>query len=147
MKCWTFLLLTIVFLVTIPSTVSAIPLFCMDSAGIHSVNPLTGTSVMLTGLNELDTDGFGGGDIAFGNGTLFVMDAAGIHSLNPLTGENSLLTGLNILDTDNVGGGSLAYMLINTNSIPEPTTILLFGVGLLGIAGMGRRKNNPALVA
>lgn len=29
---------------------------------------------------------------------------------------------------------------IGTNVIPEPATLLLFGIGLLGISGMGRRK-------
>ena len=31
---------------------------------------------------------------------------------------------------------------INTNAVPEPTTILFFGLGILGLAGVNRKNSN-----
>jgi hypothetical protein len=46
------------------------------------------------------------------------------------TGEGNPYLGLAVRP------GEVAY----TNPVPEPTTILLFGIGLLGLAGVSRKK-------
>ena len=57
---------------------------------------------------------------------------------------------LQIFNTNNLGGlgapallvnfGEVAFDTSNNNSVPEPATTLLFGLGLLGLAGVNRRK-------
>ncbi len=55
--------------------------------------------------------------------------------------DNTLLSGMNIGDFtvshvtrfDGSGGGGGSF-------VPEPATLLLFGFGLLGLAGLGRKK-------
>lgn len=42
--------------------------------------------------------------------------------------------------SDNREGMSLRVELAGTSPVPEPTTFLMFGLGLLGISGVGRRK-------
>jgi len=37
------------------------------------------------------------------------------------------------------------FVLYDVNAVPVPATIWLFGIGLLGLAGMNRKKNNPEL--
>ncbi|MBT3355965.1 PEP-CTERM sorting domain-containing protein [bacterium] len=38
--------------------------------------------------------------------------------------------------------GSSAAKLVGSNPVPEPATILLFGIGLIGLAGIGRKKTS-----
>ena len=44
-----------------------------------------------------------------------------------------------IEDYDIVGGSS-TYSGSPVASVPEPATMLLFGAGLIGLAGLGRKK-------
>jgi len=64
---------------------------------------------------------------------------------------NTLVSGMDLYSFPNyrlIAGGRTGGAFANIdldnirvgNPIPEPTTILLFGIGLLGMAGVGRRK-------
>lgn len=69
-------------------------------------------------------------DVAYKNG-----DYAGLFDLNYLKNNP---TGF----TDNFITAKTAEIINHpTNPVPEPATMMLFGLGLLGLAGMNRRKN------
>jgi len=41
---------------------------------------------------------------------------------------------------DNIGGVTIALSRISENPVPAPTTVMLLGIGLLGLAGVSRKK-------
>lgn len=92
---------------------------------------LTGSVVLggLSGLGQLDVTG----GLAMENfDTDSVTDGADLTFSNSFT---MFLTGslLNANGTGNYFGDSIS-------TVPEPAAVLLFGIGLIGIAGMGRKK-------
>lgn len=73
------------------------------------------------------------GTISFS--TLSVGTSALNFSFSDLTGLNSLT-----LDHSSIANGSITVTAGN-GSVPEPTTMLLLGLGALGMAGAKRRNN------
>lgn len=99
--------------------------------------------------NQIDLLGtlLGGGNVS----TSFILDGfadgsgGGADFQNFSVGWSNLLSVAfsGILDTGGYGGFSLDN--INAEPVPEPTTMLLLGTGLVGVAGAARRrKRNQA---
>lgn len=70
-----------------------------------------------------------------------------VSSGNP-PNEYLIINAANITRVELIGGGGNNFTLddaqftgsIDTNQVPEPTTMLLLGSGLIGLAGYGRKK-------
>jgi hypothetical protein len=45
-------------------------------------------------------------------------------------------------DFNHSGNGESGYIAQNTAPVPEPATMILLGIGLIGLAGYGRKKFN-----
>ncbi len=117
-------------------------LYVKRSNTLHSVDATTGLStgsigITGTGVGSLDNI------LAFDNSNvMYSADRTGggatLYTVDPTTGVATLVGSNSI---DNLS--ALAFSPAAT-PIPEPSTLLLFGVGLLGVIGIGLRRQRRA---
>jgi PEP-CTERM motif len=107
----------------------------------------------LFGVTEGNANNINPPGILPGEYDVFFLNFSGVSDLTSLDLSDFVqLTGIRLQSLpDNINGGSLflAGVLDDPGTpgpapVPEPTTLLLIGVGLAGMAGMSRRKSKKA---
>jgi hypothetical protein len=96
---------------------------------LYTVNTSTGAGTLVGSMGS----GLGIGPMVFENDTLYGTGSSGkIYTINTTTGASTLLSnnGFDIIGLAPAPGPS---------STPEPTTMLLLGLGLLGLVGVRRK--------
>jgi hypothetical protein len=100
--------------------------------GEYDFNPVAGTTNDTATLFVNPSDSIVGGGTPYMTGVTQGTDAITISSINLRQGSTGP-----IVTVDNI-----ALAATNPVTVPEPTTLVLSGLGLIGLIGFGRRKRS-----
>ena len=80
-------------------------------------------------------------DLGYGQDTFFDVTSFLSTITSPYVGFNlRSYTGTNVFSSLEYNYGHPSQLSVTTSPVPEPSTIVLMGLGLVGLAGYGRKK-------
>ena len=113
--------------------------YAVDSFGFHLVDAETDNSgsekffvKLFNGNSETGYLSLQGDNVAYGNNS--------INEFSPFLASSYNWSGFTKAEVKFLGSGAIDNIALSAAPVPEPATMLLFGSGLLGLAGIGRRK-------
>ena len=99
---------------------------------LYTINQTTGATTLIGDTGITDNDTLSG--LAFrSDGVLFTEINNSLYTINPLTGEATFVGRIGF-------EGISGLTFVGEGKVPEPSTMLLLGSGLIGLAGFARKK-------
>ena len=109
--------------------------YTSNSFVLSSLPHLSGTSGQLSWDIDLNC----GGSVSYDFGTSGAYTNASVNGMLALYDNHFSGDANGVMDA-NIGWDTLRVELNNTEPVPEPATMLLFGTGLLGLVGYNRKR-------
>ena len=106
-----------------------------NTSSLYTIDQTTGQTTLVGPLGVTATLGLGG--LAFqATGQLFAAFNDELYGINPVTGAATLIGPFGFPDVSGIAFVTPAFQ----TPVPEPTSALLFGIGLLVLYGLRRRQ-------